>query len=281
MSLPAAASKSVTGTGLSAPSRPLQRGQGLPFLLQQRPQSLLQGDGIRGAAARCFAFGAARSDPDDDFRAWVGAGGKHAIGGQQGATTVAKPLQQQFQLLARVAIGLVEHEQHRAPFRAQLLQRLELEFRQIAFADHQRDVGTAADRAGQLLPLGAVQFVDARRVDQDDLSFPQGLPGLAAFLARFPVQGAGRESRSLQQCVEQRRLAHAHPPKGGDVYFALAQFLRDRFDLLEFGGELLAHGGGNAGVFDQFPQVAIRLEQVPVRVRGSRTLCRKSPASQS
>ena len=83
------------------------------------------------------------------------------------------------QLGAGVEIGLVEHEQDRLVAGGELHERGELDFVEVGIGDEQHEVGPLGRFAGHLAALGAVDFVEAGRVDQHELRAGQARQAVA------------------------------------------------------------------------------------------------------
>ena len=104
--------------------------------------------------------------------------GDHVFGiDDAGQPRTAEHGEQLGQLGPRVEVGLVEHEQDRLVAGGQLDQRRVLDFVQVGIGDEQHQVGPLGRLAGHFAARGAVDFVEAGRVDQHDLRV--GQPGHA------------------------------------------------------------------------------------------------------
>ena len=106
------------------------------------------------------------------------------------------------------------------------VERIELDPVEIAVGDEQHQIGVANRLLGELAAQFAGRFVDARRVDQDQLGVLEA--GLGDFVGRA-VLGGNRKDLLAGQRIEQRALARTDFAERRDLDAA----------VFELGGEFL------------------------------------------
>jgi hypothetical protein len=86
---------------------------------------------------------------------------------------VADDVEQSLALGARVEINFVEDDDQRLVERGQLDEGRVLGFVEVGIADEQHKIGSLGGFLGHQRPRAAADFVDARRIDKDDLGLAQ------------------------------------------------------------------------------------------------------------
>ncbi len=182
-------------------------------------------------------------------------------------------------LRVAVAIGFIQHHQHRPARGGELFHGLALHGRQIGLDHEDQQIGSLRGLAGDALAFLAAHLVDARRIDEKDAAAALLLPAGIAGLAGLAMQRADREAILTEQGVEQRRLADADAAEHRDMYVPVLELVEHAAQIVIVPRQLLAHRGRYARVVEQTAQALTGQRQMGVAAIGLRLIGRRRSVS--
>ena len=232
----------------------VDRRQRLALARGDRQQAFAQGGDVGKTRLLAHLLVPAGVDLDHALRGRVRRHREHVFRTHQAGHAQAQVLQQVVQVLAAVAIGLVQRQQQRTLGGGERLQRVEFLAGKVAVADEHHQVADLGHLERQPFARLAVQLVDAGRVDQHQAALLRLVEHCVFGVGGGAVQDAHGERLAAEQGIAQRRLAGGDAAEHGDMQFAALELVQHALDAREVACQFAAHRGRDGRVVQQRTQ---------------------------